>query len=295
MKTRDLVIVSLAAALSTALGMIRLIELPQGGSITLELLPILYVAFWLGPVHGVSAGVLSGLIQLLLRPFVVHPVQVLLDYPLPMAAAGLAGYLRHVDSERLLRTGILLTLGLVFVFGVGLNWVELHRIGGTSTAVLLAESDGWETHASFRPDTVMGDVEARIVTSTAGEDGEQDTARIVTAHGSTARTWMAEASQVLVGKYMRWFGGFVVFVVLLLGVAALAWRISVGAVSLGVLAGCSLAFVCHFISGVVFFAAYAPPGHSVWAYSAAYNASYIIPQTVLSLVLLPPLLKRVRI
>jgi thiamine transporter len=42
-------------------------------------------------------------------------------------------------------------------------------------------------------------------------------------------------------------------------------------------------FVMHFISGVVFFAAFAPLGLSPVAYSAIYNASYLIPEMGISL------------
>jgi thiamine transporter len=42
-------------------------------------------------------------------------------------------------------------------------------------------------------------------------------------------------------------------------------------------------FVMHFISGVIFFAAFAPPGLSPVAYSAIYNASYLIPEMGISL------------
>jgi thiamine transporter ThiT len=37
--------VGMAAALSWVLGMIRLFKMPQGGSISLEMVPILYMAF----------------------------------------------------------------------------------------------------------------------------------------------------------------------------------------------------------------------------------------------------------
>jgi thiamine transporter len=55
-------------------------------------------------------------------------------------------------------------------------------------------------------------------------------------------------------------------------------------------------FVAHVVSGAVFFAQYAPPGQNVWAYSAIYNASYMLPELIISallLVLLLPVLQRV--
>lgn len=51
-------------------------------------------------------------------------------------------------------------------------------------------------------------------------------------------------------------------------------------------------FVCHFISGLVFFATYAPSTESPAIYSAIYNASYLIPEFVISSVVMFVLLKR---
>lgn len=49
-------------------------------------------------------------------------------------------------------------------------------------------------------------------------------------------------------------------------------------------------FAAHFVAGVVFFAAFAPPGQSVWEYSAIYNASYMVPELIISGLLLAALL-----
>ncbi|ABB14998.1 energy-coupled thiamine transporter ThiT [Carboxydothermus hydrogenoformans] len=42
-------------------------------------------------------------------------------------------------------------------------------------------------------------------------------------------------------------------------------------------------FLSHLISGVVFFASYAPKGQSPWVYSAIYNGSYLLPELILTL------------
>lgn len=49
-------------------------------------------------------------------------------------------------------------------------------------------------------------------------------------------------------------------------------------------------FVAHLVSGVVFFGEYAPAGQSPWIYSAIYNGTYLLPEAVLSGVLLMALL-----
>ena len=153
----------MAAALAFALAVIGKaipLRLPQGGSITLESLPVLFIAlrngFWLG----CFTGLLVGLLNLLLDPFIVHPVQILLDYPLPFALLG--------------------------------------------------------TSAHF-----------------------------------PRRPWM------------------------------------------GVLVGNAFRFLSHFLSGVIFFGSYAPEGMDVWGYSAIYNSLYIVPETILGILLIPTLLRRI--
>jgi thiamine transporter len=51
-------------------------------------------------------------------------------------------------------------------------------------------------------------------------------------------------------------------------------------------------FICHFISGIVFFGQYAWEGWNVVAYSAAYNATYLVPEFIVSTFIIFILLKR---
>ena len=163
--TRDLTAVALTAALAVVLGLIGKalpLRLPQGGSITLETVPVFFLACWGGFRLGCSAGLLAGLLQLLLGAYVLHPVQVILDYPLPFALLGLAGLLPHHPR-------------------------------------------------------------------------------------------------------------------------------------LGILLGGATRFLSHFASGVVFFGSYAPEGTPVWLYSLLYNLSYTGPETLIAIVAVPFLLKRIPI
>jgi len=152
--TRMMVHIGLMVALTVILHTIRLYHMPQGGSITLGgMIPILLIAFRYGPVGGYLAGFVYGMINLIQDPYILHPVQVLFDYPLPYMALGLAGYCK----DRLL---------------------------------------------------------------------------------------------------------------------------------LGAIVGTCGRFICHFISGAVFFASYAPPGMSPYWYSLTFNATYLIPELVICLVIL---------
>lgn len=60
----------------------------------------------------------------------------------------------------------------------------------------------------------------------------------------------------------------------------------------GVGVGIGSRFVCHFLSGLIFFASYAPPGESPALYSAIYNAGYLIPELAISWAVIFVLLKR---
>jgi thiamine transporter len=55
---------------------------------------------------------------------------------------------------------------------------------------------------------------------------------------------------------------------------------------LGVNVGIGGRFVAHFISGVLFFASYAPEGMSPLVYSAIYNGGYLLPELVVSIYLI---------
>lgn len=89
--------IAVALALACALSWVAQafpLRMPQGGSFGLEMLPLLFVAVRRGVVPGVVTGALFGLLQLAGVggvPYIYHPAQAALDYPLAFAAVGLAG------------------------------------------------------------------------------------------------------------------------------------------------------------------------------------------------------------
>ncbi len=60
----------------------------------------------------------------------------------------------------------------------------------------------------------------------------------------------------------------------------------------GVAASLVTRFLSHFLSGVVFFGMYAPEGMSPVVYSAVYNGSYMLPELVISGILVYMLIQR---
>ena len=159
--TRVLTEAAIAVALAFVLGLVVIFKMPFGGAVSLEMVPLILLSLRQGWKVGIVAGVAYGFLDLAIDPFLVHPLQVLLDYPLAFGALGLAGFFRPTVRGAIL---------------------------GTTVAVL-------------------------------------------------AR------------------------------------------------------FACHFLSGVVFFASYAPEGWNVYLYSAAYNAAYLAPSLGIALVVVVVLLK----
>ncbi|MDD6133765.1 MAG: energy-coupled thiamine transporter ThiT [Selenomonadaceae bacterium] len=92
LSTHTIIFSALMLALAVILQQLRLFHMPQGGSITAGVMvPLLLISYRFGPGIGMLTGFLYGMINLLQGPFILHPVQVLFDYPLPFMAMGLAG------------------------------------------------------------------------------------------------------------------------------------------------------------------------------------------------------------
>ncbi|MBD0355302.1 MAG: energy-coupled thiamine transporter ThiT, partial [Rubrobacteraceae bacterium] len=89
--TRVLTEAALAIALAFVLGFVVLFKMPFGGSVSLEMIPLILLALRQGWKVGIVAGATYGLLDLAIDPYVVHPVQLLLDYPLAFGVLGLAG------------------------------------------------------------------------------------------------------------------------------------------------------------------------------------------------------------
>lgn len=93
---RAITISALMVALSIGLGEIKVFTMPQGGSVTLlSMLPIALCGYLLGTRKAVLAGMSLGLVNLILGPYVVHPLQLLIDYPLAFGALGLSGVFQN--------------------------------------------------------------------------------------------------------------------------------------------------------------------------------------------------------
>ncbi len=87
---RRLSYAAMCIAIAFVLSCIKLYHAPQGGSTTpAAMLPLIMFALACGPVQGLTVGCAYGLLQLIEEPYVVHPLQLLCDYPLAYGAMAL--------------------------------------------------------------------------------------------------------------------------------------------------------------------------------------------------------------
>ncbi len=90
--TRAIVYGAISIALSFALSYARLFKLPQGGSVTFaSLLPLMIYCCMFGTRRGIVVCTIYGVLQALQDPWIIHPMQFLLDYPLAFGLIGVSG------------------------------------------------------------------------------------------------------------------------------------------------------------------------------------------------------------
>lgn len=107
--TKKLIESALFIAMATVLSVIRILELPYGGSVTLaSMLPIVLISYRNGVLWGLSSGLVYGVIQQLLGLKNLTYVStwqsilavILLDYIFAFAVIGLAGAFRKVIKSQ---------------------------------------------------------------------------------------------------------------------------------------------------------------------------------------------------
>ena len=99
--TRSITFAAVCIAMSFALSYLKVVEMPQGGSITIaSLLPLMIYSYIFGTKKGVLAGFIYGILQAFQDTYILHPAQFLLDYPVAFSAIGLAGMFAKVDALR---------------------------------------------------------------------------------------------------------------------------------------------------------------------------------------------------
>lgn len=121
-------------AMSFALSYIKLWDMPYGGSVTLaSLLPLCVYAYSFGVKKGLLVGFTYSLLQSMQDPWIIHPAQFLLDYPIAFTSIGLCGIFRTQKTEN---TTLSFTFGALFV---GALRFIAHVLAGTFAFEAYAE------------------------------------------------------------------------------------------------------------------------------------------------------------
>ena len=119
--TRVLVFSAMAMALGTVTSMVKVVDMPMGGSVTLcSMFFICLIGYLFGLRKGLLAAVAYGFLQLVTDPYIISIPQMFTDYIFAFGALGLSGLFS--DKKNGLTTGYLLgVLGrYVFTFLSGM-------------------------------------------------------------------------------------------------------------------------------------------------------------------------------
>ena len=112
--TRTLVEGAMLIALATVLSYLKIFEMPMGGSITLEMLPLVIMALRNGPKWGCFTGFVHGLLQMIIgfsnvlycATLLAQIGCILLDYLLAFTVLGLTGVIAKPFRSRLAGIGV---------------------------------------------------------------------------------------------------------------------------------------------------------------------------------------------
>ena len=119
---KQLAFCAMAIALGTVLSNIKLFDLPYGGSVTLfSMLVICLTGYLFGLGAGIMTGVAYGVLQLIIDPYVLYPMQLVVDYLLAFGALGLSGIFTNAKAG-LIKGYIVGVLGR-YVFAVISGWI----------------------------------------------------------------------------------------------------------------------------------------------------------------------------
>lgn len=111
--SHSIAMAGICVSLSFALSYIKLWDMPTGGSITLvSLLPVMIYAYIYGAKKGLLVGFLYGLLQAVQDPWLIHPAQFVLDYPVAFSCITLAGVISDV-MKNTAKPALTFTVGAV--------------------------------------------------------------------------------------------------------------------------------------------------------------------------------------
>lgn len=160
--TKAISYAAVCIAMSFALSYLRIVKMPQGGSITIaSLVPLMIYSYMFGTKKGVFAGFIYGILQAFQDPYILHPAQFLLDYPLAFMCIGLAGCFAKVKAlDKVPQVQIALG-GVV----AGLSRFVMHFLSGMFAFGMWAPEGQpvWLYSLSYQAGYVLPDIAIAIV------------------------------------------------------------------------------------------------------------------------------------
>ena len=81
-------------ALSVVLSFVKVWSMPQGGTVSLTMLPLFVLAFRRGAIPAILSGIIYGGISIIFDGVIYHPMSILLDYTLAYGVLGVAGFFK---------------------------------------------------------------------------------------------------------------------------------------------------------------------------------------------------------
>lgn len=119
---KQLAFCAMCLALATVLSEIKIFDMPTGGSITLlSMFVIALPGILFGLVPGIVTAVAYGILQLIIDPYVLYPMQLVVDYILAFGALGLSG-LSYGKKGAVIKGYIAAVIGR-YIFSVISGWI----------------------------------------------------------------------------------------------------------------------------------------------------------------------------
>ena len=119
---KQLAFCAMCLALATVLSEIKIFDMPTGGSITLlSMFVIALPGILFGLVPGIVTAVAYGILQLIIDPYVLYPMQLVVDYILAFGALGLSG-LFYGKKGAVIKGYIAAVIGR-YIFSVISGWI----------------------------------------------------------------------------------------------------------------------------------------------------------------------------
>lgn len=135
---KSIVLIAMFMAITIVLSVLNefLPQMPQGGTISIDIIAIFLCAYFMGAGYGVICGVGVAILQFVLGMATYYgPWSVLLDYVLPLAVCGIAPLIKLKKKEILsLITGI--------TFSMILKYIS-HYLSGAWLFAEYAEGNPW--------------------------------------------------------------------------------------------------------------------------------------------------------